>query len=118
MAHLTGHYEPAGKREPPTLKRSQGPAGGMRLRLGGYREYAPPPALALCCESLWTHDTPPGPAVERAAHRVLPDLGLSLGFQGFRRDDGEPFDWAPVIIGPKVRAQIFNLVPGRELTAI
>lgn len=89
-----------------------------RHRLGGYREYAPPPALADCAEALWIHETPRGRPVDRAAHRVLPDLGISLGFLGFRSTDGEPIDWSPVIVGPKLHAQIFTLVPGRELTAI
>jgi AraC-like DNA-binding protein len=53
-----------------------------------------------------------------ATHRVLPDPFVSLAFMGFRRGDGEPIDWSPVIIGPKLRAQIFALVPGREVAAI
>lgn len=89
----------------------------MRHRLGGYREYAPPAALADCVESVWIHRTPPD-APTQAPHRVLPDLGVSLAFQGFRAEDGTPIDWAPVIVGPKLRAQIFDLVPGRELAAV
>jgi len=54
----------------------------------------------------------------QAPHRVLPDLGVSLAFQGFRAGDGTPVDWAPVIAGPKLRAQVFDLVPGRELAAV
>jgi AraC-like DNA-binding protein len=104
----TAHSDPA----------DSGPAGGTRQVLGGYREYAPPPLLAGCVESLWTHQTPRRSVVEAAAHRVLPDLGISLAFQGFRRDNGEPFEWAPIIVGPKRHAQIFDLVPGRELAAI
>jgi AraC-like DNA-binding protein len=93
-------------------------SAGTRHRLGGYREYAPPAALADCAEALWSHETPRGPAVEGAVHRVLPDPGVSLAFRGFRRDDGEPIDWSPIVIGPKLRAQTFLLVPGRELAAI
>ena len=89
-----------------------------RHRLGGYREYAPPAALADCAEALWTHETPWPPAMAGATHRVLPDPFVSLAFMGFRRGDGEPIDWSPVIIGPKLRAQIFALVPGREVAAI
>jgi AraC-like DNA-binding protein len=88
-----------------------------RHRLGGYHEYAPPAALADCVESVWIHRTPADAPVQ-APHRVLPDLGVSLAFQGFRAEDGRPLDWAPVIAGPKLRAQIFTLVPGRELAAV
>jgi AraC-like DNA-binding protein len=89
-----------------------------RHRVGGYCEFAPPPALSDCVDSVWTHETPRSLEAARAAHRVLPDLGVSLGFLGFRDNDGRPDGWSPVIIGPKLRAQIFTLVPGRELTAI
>ena len=91
---------------------------GTRHRLGGYREYEPPPALADCAEAVWMHETPCGPSLDRAAHRVLPDLGISLAFLGFRSAGGEPVNWSPLIVGPKLHAQIFTLVPGRELTAI
>jgi AraC-like DNA-binding protein len=89
-----------------------------RHRLGGYREYSPPATLADSAEALWTHETPWAQAIAGATHRVLPDPFVSLAFMGFRRGDGEPIDWSPVIIGPKLRAQIFELVPGREVAAI
>ena len=89
-----------------------------RYLVGGYREFAPPPILSDCVDSIWTHETPPSAGAPRAAHRVLPDLGVSLGFLGFRDGEGRPDHWSPVIIGPKLRAQIFTVVPGRELTAI
>jgi AraC-like DNA-binding protein len=89
-----------------------------RHRVGGYTEFAPPPPLSDCVEAVWTHATPRSLEAPRAGHRVLPDLGVSLGFFGFRDEDGRPDRWSPVIIGPKLRAQIFTLVPGRELTAI
>jgi AraC-like DNA-binding protein len=108
IRHMPGHSEAA----------RADTDGGTKHRLGGYREYAPPLALAHCAEALWIHETPPGPTADRAAHRVLPDPGISLGFLGFRSADGEPIDWSPVIVGPKLHAQIFTLVPGRELTAI
>jgi AraC-like DNA-binding protein len=88
-----------------------------RHRLGGYHELAAPATLVDCVESVWIHRTP-ADAPEQAPHRVLPDLGVSLAFQGFRAGDGTPVEWAPVIVGPKLRAQIFDLVPGRELAAI
>src|SRR5262245_29152567 len=45
-------------------------------------------------------------------------MGVSLAFQGFRDADGRPRAWSPILAGPKLRAQVFELVPGRELAAI
>jgi AraC-like DNA-binding protein len=106
---MTEHHEAAG----------QGIAAATTThRLGGYREYAAPAALAHCAEALFVHETPCDPSVGAAAHLVLPDPGVSVAFMGFRRDNGEPIDWTPIVIGPKLRAQNFVLVPGRELAAI
>jgi AraC-like DNA-binding protein len=98
------------------------PLGGWnsatRHQLGGYREYAPPPPIAICCEALWTHRTPLVAASGANVHHVLPEIAVSLAFQGFRDEDGCPREWSPIIIGPNLRAQAFDLVPGRELAAI
>lgn len=89
-----------------------------RHRVGGYQEFAPPPEIADFCEALWIHRTPDGPAVPGAAHRVLPDLAVSIAFQTFRDPDGLPVNGGPIVAGPKLQSHIFNLVPGRELAAI
>jgi AraC-like DNA-binding protein len=86
--------------------------------VGGYREFVPPADAADCCEAIWIHRTPRTGVDRGSTHRVLPDMGVSLAFQGFRRDDGAPFDTVPILIGPKLRAQIFPLLPGRELAAV
>jgi AraC-like DNA-binding protein len=86
--------------------------------IGGYREFAPGAEAAGFCESVWIHQTPYGLAPPGAAHRVLPEMGVSLAFQGFRDVDGRPRDWSAILAGPKLRAQVFDLVPGRELAAI
>jgi AraC-like DNA-binding protein len=86
--------------------------------IGGYREFAPGAEAAVFCESVWIHQTPDGPAPAGAAHRVLPEMGVSLAFQGFRDAEGRPRAWSPILAGPKLRAQVFDLVPGRELAAI
>jgi methylphosphotriester-DNA--protein-cysteine methyltransferase len=86
--------------------------------IGGYREFAPGAEAAGFCESVWIHRTPYGVAPAGAAHRVLPEMGVSLAFQGFRDADGRPRAWSPILAGPKLRAQVFDLVPGRELAAI
>ena len=86
--------------------------------IGGYREFAPGAETTGFCESVWIHQTPDGAAPAGAAHRILPEMGVSLAFQGFRDADGRPRNWAPILAGPKLRTQIFDLVPGRELAAI
>ena len=86
--------------------------------IGGYREFAPGAEATGFCESVWIHQTPDGLAPAGAAHRVLPELGVSLAFQGFRDADGRPRAWSPILAGPKLQAQVFDLVPGRELAAI
>jgi len=86
--------------------------------IGGYREFAPGAEAVDFCESVWIHQTPYGPAPAGAAHRILPEMGVSLAFQGFRGADGRPRDWSPILAGPKLRAQVFDLLPGRELAAI
>jgi methylphosphotriester-DNA--protein-cysteine methyltransferase len=86
--------------------------------IGGYREFAPNADLADFCESVWIHQTPYGLVPPGAAHRILPEMGVSLAFQGFREVDGRPRNWSAILAGPKLRAQVFDLVPGRELAAI
>jgi AraC-like DNA-binding protein len=86
--------------------------------IGGYREFAPGAKAASFCESVWIHQTPYGPAPAGAGHRILPEMGVSLAFQGFRDADGRPRAWSPILAGPKLRAQVFDLLPGRELAAI
>ena len=86
--------------------------------IGGYREFAPGAEATGFCESVWIHQTPYGPAPAGAAHRVLPEMGVSLAFQGFRDAEGRPRAWSAILAGPKLRAQVFDLVPGRELAAI
>src|SRR3954465_8440884 len=89
-----------------------------RYRIAGYCEYAPPAALASCCEALWTRRTPRTGPTDATIHRVLPEMGVSLLFQGFRDDRGVPISGGPVIAGPKRGAQQFDPVPRRELPAI
>src|SRR5262249_44211306 len=79
---------------------------------------APGAEAAGFCESVWIHQTPYGPVPAGAAHRILPEIGVSLAFQGFRDADGRPHSWSPILAGPKLRAQVFDLLPGRELAAI
>ena len=88
-----------------------------RHRIGGYREYAPSPETAFFADALWLHradlEVPPG-----AGHRVLPELAVSVGFDAVRGEDGRPVDGCPLLIGPKLRPQVYTIVPGRELAAV
>jgi AraC-like DNA-binding protein len=95
------------------------PPGPPRHRLGGYREYAPPPQLERFVESLWTHRAPDElPAGPGGMHRVLPDPALSLAFSCRRDTGGRPLDPSVFIIGPKHRPHIFAFQPRRELAAV
>lgn len=95
------------------------PPDPPRHRLGGYREYAPPPCLGRFVESLWSHRAPDRlPAGPGAMHRVLPDPALSLAFCCRRDPQGRPLDPSVVIIGPKHRPHVFAFRPGRELAAV
>lgn len=93
--------------------------GPPRHRLGGYREYAPPPFLGRFVDSLWIHRAPDELSTgSPAMHRVLPDPALSLAFSCRRDSGGRPVDPSVVIIGPKHRPHIFGFQAGRELAAI
>jgi AraC-like DNA-binding protein len=95
------------------------PPGPPRHRLGGYREYGPPPRLERLVESVWTHRAPDLlPDGAGAMHRVLPDPALSLAFSCRRDDRGRPVDPSIVIIGPKHRPHMFAFRAGRELAAV
>jgi AraC-like DNA-binding protein len=117
---MPGHHDSSSEREQSSSPLDAVAAVVTRLRLGGYREYAPPAAMAHFCDALWMHRTTTAPAQASpgAAHRVLPGLGVSLAFQGFRADDGTPIATSPFIIGPTRHAHVFDLVPGRELAAV
>ena len=87
--------------------------------IGGYREFAAPGGITDFCESVWVHATPAtADAGPRAAHRVLPDVSVSLAFQVFRDESGAPIDGMPILSGPNLRPLVFELVPGRELAAV
>jgi AraC-like DNA-binding protein len=89
-----------------------------RHQIGGYREFAPSPDAAFFADAFWTHQTPNEPLPQGAAHRVLPDLAVSVAFQAFRDDAGRVCEGGPILIGPKLRPQVFRIVPGLELTAV
>lgn len=97
-----------------------GSSGGSvpRHRIGGYREFSPAPIAARVCEAVWSHHASAGPLVRGAAHRVLPEMAVSIAFMTSRAGSGLPADGGPVVIGPKLRPQIFNLVAGRETAAV
>src|SRR5437763_13655947 len=64
--------------------------------LGGYREYAAPPDLHGVVENTWLYV---GPEVE-AAHRVLPDLTVTIALRCDRAAGGTIADAAITFTGP------------------
>jgi AraC-like DNA-binding protein len=91
----------------------------LRHRLGGYREFGPPPALANQAEAIWIHRTPsdfnPG---DRASHLVLPDPSFCITFECFREEDGTPRDPRLMVVGPKTRSHMFPIERGYEVAAV
>src|SRR5262245_46529707 len=92
----------------------------LRHRIGGYCEYAADPAAAVFSDAFWTHCTPPDAVPDdHAAHRILPDPAVSIGFWCLGRDHrGLPRDSGLVLIGAKTRPQLFHLTPGLEYAAL
>jgi AraC-like DNA-binding protein len=88
----------------------------LRHRLGGYREYAAPAALAPICEAVWSYRMPPvgGDCI----HRVLPDPAASIELSCRREHDGRPSDIRMLLIGSTTRPYVFGLDPGREMVAV
>ena len=88
-----------------------------RHRLGGYREYDPPTALAAVAESAWVYRTPGG-STGGAIHRVLPDPAVSLAFWCRRDSDGRPVAPRLTLIGAKTRPHLVAFESGCEITAL
>jgi len=84
-------------------------------RVGGYREYAPPPDLADAVEALWTHETV---GARLAVHRVVPDAAVSLCFMGTRAPDGSAVGSRLRLIGPIAAPKLFAPPPGHSMAAI
>ncbi|MEP6688755.1 MAG: hypothetical protein ABJC36_10435, partial [Gemmatimonadales bacterium] len=56
---------------------------GPRHVIGGYREFAPLPVLAVAAESVWVHRS-----TAAGMHLVLPDPALNLAFRCRRLPGG------------------------------
>jgi AraC-like DNA-binding protein len=95
-----------------------GAAGGVRDRLGGYREHAPPPQLTTVAEGVWVYRAPPDARPEAATHRVLPDPAMSVAFWCGREGDGRPVAPRVVLIGAKTRPHVVTFGPGSEIAAV
>jgi AraC-like DNA-binding protein len=88
----------------------------LQHRLGGYRQFTPPAALARSCEAVWLYRTPPVGA--DAVHRVLPDPALNITF-AYRRDArGQICDASLVAAGPTTTPHVADFTPGCEIVAI
>ena len=89
--------------------------GSPHHRVGGYREYAPPPDLADALEALWTYETV---GIQLAVHRVVPDAAVSLCFMGTRAPDGSAGASRLRLIGPITAPKLFAPPPGHSMVAI
>ncbi|MGZ4808511.1 MAG: helix-turn-helix domain-containing protein [Thermoanaerobaculia bacterium] len=90
-----------------------------RIRLGGYREYTPPPDLSGFLEAVWSYSRPAGtPPIPGAGHRVIPGAALSIAFSSLRDRDGRLLDARLVLIGRIRQARFFAPEPGREAVAV
>jgi AraC-like DNA-binding protein len=87
----------------------------MRHRLGGYREYDAPAALAEWVESVWTYRAPDN---DGSMHRVLPDPAVSIAFCYTRHPDGAPRDPRLLLFGPKLEPVMSRYTPGAEIAAV
>ena len=86
---------------------------GARHEIGGYREFAPPPALAAAAEGVWIHRS-----AVAGMHLVLPDPALNLAFRCRRLPDGGVAEPHLTVIGPKTRPFPFHFRPGDEIAAV
>ena len=91
------------------------PATTPPHRVGGYREFPPPPDLADAVEALWTHETAGGIV---AVHRVVPDAAVSLCFMGPRAPDGASGAARLRVIGPVTAPQLFAPPIGHRMEAL
>ena len=86
---------------------------GPRHEIGGYREFVPPPELAVAAESVWIHRS-----AEPGMHLVLPDPALNLAFRCRRLAGGEVENPRLTLIGPKTRPYLFHFAAGDEIAAV
>lgn len=89
-------------------------------RLGGYREYRPPPELREVVDVVWAYARPAGraPGSPGPRHRVLPDPGVSVAFECLRDRDGRVSDPRVVLHGPVVTPRLFHPPPGLHLEGV
>jgi AraC-like DNA-binding protein len=100
-------------RHPASSVLPQGTVTGPRHEIGGYREFAPPPALAAAVEGVWIHRS-----VGAGVHLVLPDPALNLAFRCRRLADGAAAGPRLTVIGPKTQPFPFHFRPGDEIAAV
>ena len=84
-----------------------------RHEIGGYREFAPPPALAAAAEAVWIHRS-----TAAGRHLVLPDPALNLAFRCRRLPGGVTEEPRLTVIGPKTRPYPFHFRAGEEIAAV
>lgn len=90
-----------------------------RIRLGGYREYAPPPDLRAHVDGVWSYARPFDAApIPGEGHRVIPDAALSVTFSSRRDSAGRVLDARLVIIGPATTPRFFSPSAGLDAAGL
>lgn len=89
-------------------------------RLGGYREYPPPPDLEPLVDAIWVYarPAPHAPPIPGSGHRVLPESGVSLCFEcrrGVNRRMAAP---RILLMGPIRTVRFFRPPAGLHLEAV
>jgi AraC-like DNA-binding protein len=88
----------------------------LQHRLGGYREYTAPAALAPYCEAVWTYRTPS--ETSGAVHRVLPDPAVNIELVYLRDRAGQVCEPRLVVGGPIGAPEVAAFEPRREIVAL
>ncbi len=89
-------------------------------RLGGYREYPPPPDLEAMVDAVWIYarPAPHAPPIPGSGHRVLPDAGVSLCFECRRGVGGRVSAPRLLLMGPIRTVRFFRPGAGLHLEAV
>jgi hypothetical protein len=89
-------------------------------RLGGYREYTPPPDLVEILEAAWIYERPlnGAPPIAGRGHRIFPEAGVSLCFLTHRDRRGRSSDPDLRLIGPTRAVRFFAPDPGLHLVSV
>lgn len=84
--------------------------------LGGYREYAAPDDLRSLVDLSWVYTRPDSPA--DVAHRVLPEMSISIDLRCVRATDGSIVDARLIFSGPSDSVHVFRPEAGFRIEGV